>query len=124
MQTNWEIVRYYLSQIAVGTGSSDITKEFITLSDIYHSLGAGRVALLLSYVVSVIYIMLKVATDSNSIWARDLFSTGLGILFITLIALSLHGIFSRTRAKALDSTQSFLGHSCYSYFAGRLHKLK
>ena len=116
LQNHWEIVRYYLTRISANPKSSDISKEFTTLSDIYHSLGASRIAVLLAYLASITYVALRCLGDANSIWRLHLARTGQGILYITLIFGFLNSVLTRNRDKALISSQSFLRHTYYTFF--------
>lgn len=119
LRANWEIVRSYLTRISVHTKTSDVSKEFICLSDIYHSLGASRVGLLLAYAGWVSYIGLKCLLDANSIWRLHFARTCLGLVFVSLLFAFLNSVLTRNRDKALISSQSFLRHTYYAFFAER-----
>jgi hypothetical protein len=121
LRVHWEIIRYYLVQIAIQVKSTDVNKEFTTLSDIYHSLGASRVSASLAYVATIAYLVIKTTIDVNPIWTKSLINTGLAITIISLIFVFIYIVLTKNRDKTLISSQLFLQHSCYSFFTGKLH---
>ncbi|HCM74983.1 MAG TPA: hypothetical protein DIS90_01280 [Cytophagales bacterium] len=124
LRVNWEIIRYYLIHISIHDKSTDVHREFTSLSDIFHSLGASRVAIFLSYMVCTAYIVIKALIDANSIWAKNPQSTLLGIIFITIIFWVINAILTENRSKAFISSQLFLRHSFLMFFKRKIRNTK
>ena len=120
LSTNWEILRYYLTHIGVAVGTPDVGKEFATLSDIYHSLGASRMALFIAWLTTFSYIPLKLLLDPKSDWRETFLGTLAGLASVTIIAFAAHRVLSRTRTKAFASSIAFLRQAIHSYFSGSL----
>lgn len=123
LQRNWEVVRYYLTRITLETKSDAIHHEFITLSDIYHSLGASRLAILLAYVTATLYSGYKLVFEPKSFWGLNPSGTLIGMALSTIVLLGLWVVFSKTRYRALISAQYFLTQTYYGYFVGRVQSL-
>jgi len=121
LRTNWEIIRYYLVHMSLQVKSTDVSKEFITLSDIYHSLGASRVALVLSYIFSIAYMIMNAILNHSSVWANNAEGTLLGVVLITIASLLLYIAFTKNRYKSLISAQSFLKHSFLVFFSTKFN---
>ncbi len=60
-QVNFEVVRFYLTVISTELKSESFRQEYTNLSDIYHAIGASRMALICSFVMYVSYNALSIA---------------------------------------------------------------
>ncbi|MBE0682731.1 MAG: hypothetical protein IH589_12545 [Anaerolineales bacterium] len=120
LREHWEIIRYCLTQISIKTKSEFVNKEVTTLTDIYHSLGASRVALFLAYFLWITFIAIRITSDANSVWAQELPNTILGAAYTTLFFVLLYIVLTTNRNNALISVQKFLEHSFYSFFRSKL----
>lgn len=54
-QANFEVIRFYLTLISTRIPSELFKSEYTSLSDIYNAIGASRMALILSFVLYVMY---------------------------------------------------------------------
>lgn len=146
---NWEINRYLLNRITLHTGSTTVHKEFINLSDIYHSLGASRVALIfaligcLFYVIfyyflhsaitycqtedpgflSLLYKLILVLRQNiceRNETGQNYWGTFIGFFVVTVVFAIIFSVLSLCRHNARVSMESFLIYSFRAYFRNRL----
>jgi hypothetical protein len=58
-QNNFEIIRFYLSIISMESHTDSFKNEYTNLSDIYNSIGAARMGLVLSFILYFLYNILS-----------------------------------------------------------------
>lgn len=112
VQTNWDIVRFWLNYICIRYKADAIKVEVTTLADIYHGIGATRAALFSACVLHFIYNVFLTTYDWTS-W-----SFALALVYPYLAALWLFRVFERTRTAALNSLMSMLKHALSCFFLG------
>lgn len=112
-QENWNIVRA-LVEISDSTDAGKaIRSEYMTLSDIYHALGACRAGVQLAWVVSALACIAYIF-DGQSFWASLL------TMMLTLIAtLVLFWVFHRARGHTWVSAQESLKFGLTALFKRR-----
>ncbi|HEY0605754.1 MAG TPA: hypothetical protein VGD58_22715, partial [Herpetosiphonaceae bacterium] len=113
------IVRFYLNYISMKEKFPEIKQEFITLSDIYHAIGASRMALTLAYVFYLIYNIWIHAQW----WINNSGRMILATLTVTFIAFVLLRVLERTRTRSFYSSQSILRHS-FKWYASQIDESK
>lgn len=100
-QENWNIVRA-LVEISDSNGGGAIRSEYITLSDIYHALGASRAGVQLAWLVSTAACF-AYAIDGQSLWGILL-----TIALTSITTLVLFWVCHRARGHTWVSAQESL----------------
>jgi hypothetical protein len=100
---NWDILRAILDITGSISGSSQIKSEYTTLSDIYHSLGAARTAVALSWTM----VVLLVASDFER-WQGELVGSLVGVLVISTLTLFLYFVLHTARRRTWKSASASL----------------
>lgn len=104
LQSNWEIIRAYLNYVCFSKNCFELKQEVTTLADIYHGIGATRMALFLSCGLHLIYNAYLATTKRVPIGWIDLFA----ILLPYVLAFILFRVLERTRTHTLVSLLSIL----------------
>lgn len=113
LQSNWEAVRFLLHVICLKNESSEIRSEVTTLADIYHSIGASRIAIVLSIAMHFSYNL----AQKEPLMAQMPLQVVLSIVLPYILVYALLVILESTRRHTLNSLQAFLAHSI-SFFCG------
>lgn len=90
--TNWDVLRATLDVAATSEKSAEIKKEYTTLSDIYHSLGAARTAVSSAFICQVALAL----THPGRIWDKPLASFA-GLLVAGALTALLWALFHSAR---------------------------
>lgn len=100
---NWDLIRFWLQRVYFVNKAETLRSEIITLSDIYHGVGAARTALFLACVTHGL-INIFAVTHPALAFAH----IAAAILLPYAMAFWLFKVFERTRAAALNSLLSML----------------
>jgi hypothetical protein len=117
VQGNWDIVRFWLNYLCIKHEAEPVKHEVTNLADIYHGIGAARVALLGACILHFVYNVLFTNHDWLS-W-RMLLALTVPYLF----ALWLLRVLERTRTHSLNSLQSMLKHAFLCFFSDQYKEL-
>jgi hypothetical protein len=103
VRDNWDLIRFWLQRIYVIDEAELLRTEIITLSDIYHGVGAARAALFLSCGAHLLLNIFVITHAALPAW--HLFAA---VVFPYALAFWLFRVFERTRTSALSSLVSML----------------
>lgn len=109
-QVNFEAIRFYLALISTELESDNFKNEYTTLSDIYHAIGASRVALILSFLIYASY-NLFVPTHRDALLIRY----GWPLMINLLIFGWAIAIFQSRRGRTSTACQAMLSHTARWY---------
>ena len=90
---NWDVFRALLDLVATDGGRPEIKRNFTTLYDIYHSLGASRLAVILGSWTGLLYLG---GTHRDDI-GDHLVASIVGLVAILVVSLTVAYILHRTR---------------------------
>jgi hypothetical protein len=90
---NWDVFRAVLDFIATRGETPEIKRNFTTLYDIYHALGASRLAVLLGAIGGVMYLLAAHPTEV----AAHLWVSIVGLWLVVVSALFMAYVLHRTR---------------------------
>jgi hypothetical protein len=113
LQGNWEAVRFLLHVLCLRNESSEIRNEVTTLADIYHSIGASRIAIVLSIAMHFSYNLARKGPLISQVPLKVILS----IVLPYVLVYALLVILESTRRHTLNSLQAFLAHTL-SFFCG------
>jgi hypothetical protein len=100
---NWDILRGMVEIAASLPGANHVKEEYITLSDLFHALGAARTAVSLSWLAAFVLALTHVGR-----LAESPIESGLGLLLITALSMTLWVIFHFARRRTWKSAASSL----------------
>ncbi len=88
---NWEAVRSLLDLLHAHGGGDELKREFVSLSDIYHSLGASRLGVILGWIAAVLYLpVAHMSQVADHPWKSGLVVIGSGSMAVaTFLVLHL-----------------------------------
>lgn len=109
---NWDVFRALLDLVATRGGHPEIQRNFNGLYDIYHSLGASRLAVALGAIGGVLYLGGAHQGDIEENLAVSL----IGLIAIAIVAAFLTYIIHRTRLATWKSAISKVRLDLISYF--------
>lgn len=112
LQNNWETVRFLLHLLCLRNSSFEIRGEVTTLADIYHGIGASRIAVLLSVALHFAYNVVR----KQGLWLQMPLRTFASIVLPYVLVYIVLVILESTRRHTLHSLQSFLRHSVRFFF--------
>jgi energy-coupling factor transporter transmembrane protein EcfT len=97
---NWDVVRA-LMELSDGTETgSGIKAEYVTLSDLYHALGACRTGVQIAWFVAAVPSLAYVFAGEDPV------GSALALLITLLISLAFFSIFHLTRGRTWTSAQA------------------
>jgi hypothetical protein len=100
---NWDVLRGMVEIAASLPGADHVKEEYMTLSDLFHALGAARTAVSVSWLAAVVLAM----THTGRIADKPLASL-VGILLITALSTMLWVVFHFARRRTWKSASSSL----------------
>ncbi len=101
--THWNVLRSTVDIAGSYPGSKQVKSEYTTLSDIYHSLGAARTAVLSSWIsVSVLSI-----SHIGRVWSNPVAALG-GFIAISGIAVAMYLVFHIARGRTWQTAAASL----------------
>jgi hypothetical protein len=102
---NWNVLRALLNAVSATHSESELKREYTTLSDIYHALGASRTSVFAAWGVSVAY---NVSAHPDRV-SDHLWETALVLVLITVAAgLTAGVVLHRTRVKTQRTAEHTL----------------
>jgi len=100
---NWDLIRFWLHRICFINKTELLRSEVITLSDIYHAVGAARAALFLACLAHLLVNTFVLQTNLLALWRL-----AAAVIAPYGLAFWLFRVFERTRSSALNSLLSIL----------------
>jgi hypothetical protein len=101
--TNWDVLRSLVDIAGSSPECEQIKVEYTNLSDIYHSLGAARTAVISAWVAVCVFSISHIGRLSDNLWE----SIG-GLVVISGLTLGLYFVFYVARGRTWRSAEASL----------------
>jgi hypothetical protein len=109
LERNWELVRFYLTWLCMEDKTQEFKREYTSLSDLYHAIGASRTAILMSFGVYSAY---NLITHLDRFTTPQMWFAYGAMAFGTVWMLR---VLEYTRRKTQYSSLAILRHSFHWY---------